>query len=504
MLLSSSATGMGLKMGRLKIINKKRKLIQHKETFSEMIPVITRATRPTVTRLRVGAFFSARTYSKAAEAKQEAISSPLNKIAEGINTLRSAVLPLRSATNDTVPFTGEAATWNQAVREAQSLVKDDLESVQEQPIIDPTKLVGRDLWDLKGNIAKLLGSGHPSLNTVAKHYFSADGKHIRPLLVLLIAQATSIAPKKTAVERTDNYRSIDTPISNGLKNILSSEDVFDQQTHYTPSITHQGCTVLPTQRRLAEISEMIHTASLLHDDVIDASATRRNLPSANASFGNKMAVLAGDFLLARASLALARLRNAECIELMATCLANLVEGEFMQLKNTRDQDNKAKSTFDYYIEKTYMKTGSLIAQSCKSSAVLGGSTAEVADIAYDFGRNLGLAFQLVDDMLDFTVTAADLGKPAGADLKLGLATAPVLFAWEEFPELEPLIKRKFANEGDVDKARLLVYQSDGLKKTLALAEEHCRMAIEAIQKLPASDARSALIQLTEKLLTRRH
>ncbi|KAI7850700.1 solanesyl pyrophosphate synthase [Circinella umbellata] len=489
-----------------------------------MIPAINRrSTRPSFARLRIRTLLptaTTRAYSKVATAaKQQDDQSPLSKIAEGINnTLRSTVMPFQlpnstashaNNSNNGVPFTGEAATWNQAVREAQSLVKDDVDKLEQQPIIDPAKLVGRDLWDLKGNIAKLLGSGHPSLNTVAKHYFSADGKHVRPLLVLLIAQATSIAPKKSTQPKDithhneNQYRSIDTPISNGLQNILK-DGVFDQQTHYTPSITHQGCTILPTQRRLAEISEMIHTASLLHDDVIDASATRRNLPSANASFGNKMAVLAGDFLLARASLTLARLRNSECIELMATCLANLVEGEFMQLKNTRDKDGKAKTTFDYYIEKTYMKTGSLIAQSCKSSAVLGNCTSEVNDIAFQFGRNLGLAFQLVDDMLDFTVTAADLGKPAGADLKLGLATAPVLFAWEEFPELEPLIKRKFANEGDVEKARLLVYQSDGLKKTLALAEEHCNLAITAIKKLPPSDARSALIQLTEKLLTRRH
>ncbi|KAI9310377.1 isoprenoid synthase domain-containing protein [Dichotomocladium elegans] len=384
----------------------------------------------------------------------------------------------------TADFTGEASTWNQAVWEARNLVESDKEAVTvggttNPPlrIIDPAKLVGRDLWDLKGNIAKLLGSGHPFLNKVTKHYFSADGKHVRPLLVLLIAQATSIADKNPS----------------------------SPQIHYTPSITHQGCVILPTQRRLAEITEMIHTASLLHDDVIDASETRRNLPSANASFGNKMAVLGGDFLLARASLALARLRDPECIELMATCIANLVEGEFMQLKNTRDENGvRNKSTFDYYIEKTYMKTGSLIAQSCKSSAVLGGCTTEVVDIAFEFGRNIGIAFQLVDDMLDFTVSTADLGKPAGADLKLGLATAPVLFACEEFPELEPLIKRKFSNEGDVDKARLLVYQSDGLKKTLSLAEEHCDRAISLIKRLPASDARSALIQLAEKLLIRRH
>ncbi|KAI7869974.1 solanesyl pyrophosphate synthase [Spinellus fusiger] len=431
--------------------------------------------------------------------------SPLEKLSQGFNVLRATVLksPIGKViqpTDTSLPFTGEAITWSQAIREAQSLVQPSNE-----PIIDPVKLVGRDLWELKGNIGKLLGSKHPFLDTVAKHYFGGEGKYVRPLLVLLIAQATSIAPKQPSWIPID-YPSIDTPISHGLENI-TPKGLFDQDIHYTPSINHQGCYILPTQRRLAEISEMIHTASLLHDDVIDASESRRNLPSANASFGNKMAVLGGDFLLARASLALARLRNAECTELMATCIANLVEGEFMQLKNTQDDvaqgEEGKRSTFDYYIEKTYMKTGSLIAQSCKSSAVLGGSTHEVSAIAYTFGRNLGLAFQLIDDLLDFTVSAADLGKPAGADLKLGLATAPVLFAWEEFPALEPLIKRKFSQEGDEEQARVLVYQSDGLKKTLSLAKMHCQLAIDSLHQLPPSDARSALIQLTQKLLTRR-
>ncbi|KAI9470028.1 MAG: solanesyl pyrophosphate synthase [Benjaminiella poitrasii] len=430
--------------------------------------------------------------------------SPLGKIAHGIDSLKNSILSSPLLHNVTkpadTPFTGEASNWNQAISEAQSLVKEK----ENERLIDPARLVGDDLKEIKENISKLLGSGHPFLNRVASHYFHGEGKHIRPLLVLLVAQATSIADKRRPTTPFD-YESIDTPISQGLKNI-THRGIFDRKLHYTPSITEQGCVILPTQRRLAEISEMIHTASLLHDDVIDASMTRRNLPSANASFGNKMAVLGGDFLLARASLALARLRNAECVELMTTCIANLVEGEFMQLRNTKEESDgqvKKLSTFDHYMQKTYMKTGSLIAQSCKASAVLGGSTAEVASDVFVFGKNIGLAFQLVDDMLDFTVSAAELGKPAGADLKLGLATAPVLFAWEEFPELEPLIKRKFSQKGDAEKARDLVYQSDGLKKTLELAEHHCRLATDALYKLPPSDARAALIQITEKLLTRR-
>ncbi|KAI8987261.1 solanesyl pyrophosphate synthase [Mycotypha africana] len=441
-------------------------------------------------------------------ASKDAEILPFSKLAQGLNDLRSTVLqatPFKNVAKPaSIPFTGKAESWDQALSEAQSLVEKAEEEKEDERIIDPAKLVGDNLKEIKENITKLLGSTHPHLNKVARHYFSGEGKHVRPLLILLIAQATSVTDKRRPTAPA-NFTTIDTPISTGLKNIVTNE-TFNHKMHYTPHVTDQGCTILPTQRRLAEITEMIHTASLLHDDVIDASMTRRSLPSVNASFGNKMAILGGDFLLARASLALARLRNAECTELMTTCVANLVEGEFMQLKNVKKGTagrSEKSNTFEHYLEKSYMKTGSLIAQSCKSSAVLGGCTKEVASIAFDFGRNLGLAFQLIDDMLDFTITAAELGKPAAADLKLGLATAPVLFAWEEYPELEPMMKRKFSNKGDVEKARDLVYQSDGLKKTLELATHYCNLAKEALYKLPPSDARSALVQITNKLLTRR-
>jgi geranylgeranyl pyrophosphate synthase len=167
-----------------------------------------------------------------------------------------------------------------------------------------------------------------------------------------------------------------------------------------------------------------------------------------------MAVLAGDFLLGRASVALARLRDPEVIELLATVIANLVEGEFMQLKNTvADEKNPVftDETISYYLQKTYLKTASLISKSCRAAALLGGSTPEVVEAAYSYGRNLGLAFQLVDDLLDYTVSGVELGKPAGADLELGLATAPLLFAWKQNPELGPLVGRKFSREGDVER-----------------------------------------------------
>ena len=124
----------------------------------------------------------------------------------------------------------------------------------------------------------------------------------------------------------------------------------------------------------------------------------------------------------------------------------------MQLKNTsRDEKNPqwTEEALTYYLQKTYLKTASLISKSCRAAALLGGSDNVTVEAAYSYGKNLGLAFQLVDDMLDYTITEKELGKPAGADLELGLATAPLLFAWKNNPELGALVGRKFAEEGDV-------------------------------------------------------
>lgn len=317
--------------------------------------------------------------------------------------------------------------------------------------VDPLRAVAKEMQFLTGNIRKLLGSGHPSLDRVAKYYTQAEGKHVRPLIVLLMSRATHLCPKGSRYDGVSS-RGIDTAISpvailadvNPSATPLSAVDAEVPET--------DNPDILPSQRRLAEITELIHTASLLHDDVIDHSVSRRGSPSANLEFGNKMAVLAGDFLLGRASVALARLRNAEVVELLATVIANLVEGEFMQLKNTERDERSPKwseETLGYYLQKTYLKTASLISKSCRASALLGNADAQTVDAAYSYGRNLGLAFQLVDDMLDYTRSGEELGKPAGADLELGLATAPLLFAWKQTPELGALVGRKFAKEGDV-------------------------------------------------------
>jgi geranylgeranyl pyrophosphate synthase len=356
----------------------------------------------------------------------------------------------------------DISPFGAAVSAAQTIFK-GLPKAPPGISVDPLRIVGKELKFLSKNIRQLLGSGHPTLDKVAKYYTQSEGKHMRPLLVLLMSQATALTtPRQNRpVSEADSTASPSATVNDPITSPSVLADANPDLDRFTSSSAADSQydfagdeNILPSQRRLAEITELIHTASLLHDDVIDNALTRRSSNSANIQFGNKMAVLAGDFLLGRASVALARLRDPEVTELLATVIANLVEGEFMQLKNTAEDEKNpvfTDETISYYLQKTYLKTASLISKSCRAAALLGHSTPEVVEAAYSYGRNLGLAFQLVDDMLDYTVSGVELGKPAGADLELGLATAPLLFAWKQNPELGPLVGRKFSQEGDVQR-----------------------------------------------------
>ncbi|GAA6009284.1 hypothetical protein JCM11491_004256 [Sporobolomyces phaffii] len=439
----------------------------------------------------------------------------------------TSVLPTPSSTSSSVLTTGRSS-----VR-----------------LTDPLKLLSSEMSFLRDNVSSLLGSSHPTLDTIAKYYFQAEGKHVRPMIVLLMSQATNGSSPlyaeirdreldKERLRKEGKGLGIDEPINEEdilqdenpslvkrttdfLKNPLSAFSSSSTSSS-TLSSPPSPLDILPTQRRLAEITELIHVASLLHDDVIDVASTRRGAPSAPNLFGNKLSILAGDFLLARASLALSRLGSNEVVELVASVLANLVEGEVMQMKGNVPTNSNASSPssrgggptpeiFQHYMRKTYLKTASLIAKSTRATTVLGGCGTKqgwvegekIKDAAYNYGKNLGIAFQLIDDMLDFTASAAELGKPGGgADLKLGLATAPALYAWEEFPELGEMIERKFANEDDVERAKHLILRSSGATRTYALAEEHSKLAIEALYELPESEARDGLEKIAKDVLTR--
>jgi hexaprenyl-diphosphate synthase len=319
-------------------------------------------------------------------------------------------------------------------------------------VADPLKLLSSELSFLRQNITSLLGSKHPALDTIAKYYFRAEGKHVRPMIVLLMSQATNgLSPRWNEVQQREADREqarregkgmgVDEPLEQEEVLMDENPSMLDRakdllrnpiaafsssSSSPSPSDPSAASNLLPTQRRLAEITELIHVASLLHDDVIDLAATRRSAPSAPSLFGNKLSILAGDFLLARASLALSRLGSNEVVELVASVLANLVEGEVMQMKgNVPTSSASAASTtkaarstivsasslsgrgptpeiFEHYMRKTYLKTASLIAKSARATVILGGAGSRqgwvegeaVKDIAYEYGRNLGIAFQV--------------------------------------------------------------------------------------------------------------
>lgn len=362
---------------------------------------------------------------------------------------------------------------------------------------DPFTLAQSELDDLSRSIREdLLGTDHPVLSKAAAYFFenSAGGKKIRPMMVLLLSRALADSSAHISGFQPKNGE------SDGHQQQLLDKSTEERGLFSAP-LNWQRADLPDSQRRLAEISEMIHTASLFHDDVIDGSDTRRGLPAVHKVFGNKVAILAGDYLLARASICLARLRHTAVIETMSTIIEHLVRGEIMQLRGTSTSERNRERLI-YYLQKNYYKTGSLMANSCKSAALLGNYPPEMVVASYRFGKYIGMAFQLVDDVLDFEGNVSELGKPALSDLNSGLATAPVLFASEQFPELEAMMDRKFKFEGDVDRAVELVIQSDGIERTKELARVHSEIAMEALLELDGSVYRDALINLTHKVVSR--
>lgn len=311
--------------------------------------------------------------------------------------------------------------------------------------------VETDLQVLTENLKNLIGARHPVLYAAAEHLFGAKGKRVRPAIVFLVSRAT----------------------------------MLDQEI----TLRH---------RRLAEITEMIHTASLVHDDVVDESELRRGVPTVHSSFGNRIAVLAGDFLFAQSSWYLANLDNLEVVKLLSQVIMDLAEGEIQQGLN-RFATNL---TIDEYLEKSYYKTASLLANSAKAAATLSETSTALAEDLFQYGRHIGLAFQIIDDILDFTGSTEALGKPAGSDLKSGNLTAPVLYALEEKPYLEALIEREFAQPGDLEQALILVRDSRGIERSRELATQHTRTAIEHLADLPPSESRQVLVKLADYVLSR--
>uniref|UniRef100_A0A915HJL1 Decaprenyl-diphosphate synthase subunit 1 n=1 Tax=Romanomermis culicivorax TaxID=13658 RepID=A0A915HJL1_ROMCU len=264
------------------------------------------------------------------------------------------------------------------------------------------------------------------------------------------------------------------------------------------SFSRHEIPISVSQNKVAVVSEMIHTASLVHDDVIDESNERRNRPTVSSMAGNKSAILVGDYILAKATQLLTTIGDADVIALLAQVIEDLVKGEFMQLGSRASEDER----FMHYMMKTFKKTASLFAHSCKAVAKLAGCDEYSANMAYEFGKNLGIAFQLIDDTLDFVVRSSEVGKPTFVDLKLGIATAPILFASRQHSQLNDLILRRFSKNGDVDLAYNLILESDGLLRSRQLAEQYCKNAVDNLAQFPNSEFKTALVAITSAQCSR--
>ncbi|CAN4104313.1 unnamed protein product [Withania somnifera] len=327
-------------------------------------------------------------------------------------------------------------------------------SVKPISLTNVFEVVADDLLTLNKNLQNIVGAENPVLMSAAEQIFGAGGKRVRPALVFLVSRATA--------------------------EITSFKDL---------TIEH---------RRLAEIIEMIHTASLIHDDVLDESDIRRGKETVHQLYGTRVAVLAGDFMFAQSSWYLANLENLEVIKLISQVIKDFASGEIKQASNLFDCD----VGLEEYLLKSYYKTASLIAASTKGAAIFSGVNSDISEQMFQYGQNLGLSFQIVDDILDFTQSAEQLGKPAGSDLAKGNLTAPVLFALEKEPKLRNIIESEFHDVGSLEESINLVKASGGIQRAQDLAKEKADSAMQNLKCLPSSPFRAALEEIVKYNLER--
>ncbi|KAK3745877.1 hypothetical protein RRG08_015604 [Elysia crispata] len=311
---------------------------------------------------------------------------------------------------------------------------------------DPFKLAADEVKDLRADICKVLEANEPKMQEMAQYYFSR-GKMFRPMVCMLMSK-----------------------LCNNQNNM--------------------GDSVLPSQRIIAMVMEMLHSASLIHDDVVDAADERRNMKSLNMIYGQRRSILAGNFIHTQASKIISSIGNSRVIALHATAVEDIISGEFLQLHTKEDESER----FKLYMKKTHKKTASPLACYNKCVAILSNVDETLIDAAYSYGYNFGMSYQIIDDVLDF-VGQEKMGKPTDSDLKMGMVNAPVLFAAMECQDLHPVIMRRFSEPGDVEYARDMIKKTSALDRTRDLAAEHIEQAIRSLDHFTPCPARDALAQV---------
>jgi octaprenyl-diphosphate synthase len=302
-------------------------------------------------------------------------------------------------------------------------------------------------------IKQQLTSRVPLVSTISDYITSSGGKRLRPLLVLLAGKA----------------------------------------------LGHQSDDL----RLLAATIELLHTSTLLHDDVVDMSGMRRGRSTANAKWGNAPSVLVGDFLYSRSFEMMVELGSMPVMKILSHATRIIAEGEVLQLSKVRD----ASTTEEIYMEVIRGKTAMLFEASAHSAASLTGASDEQCEALRTFGDHLGVAFQLVDDLLDYRGDAETLGKNVGDDLAEGKPTLPLIYTMREGTAEQAALVRQAIQKGgieDLESIRAAVEDSGALDYTAQLARDYVAKAIDQLEALPASQYRDALVELSEFAVARTH
>jgi len=251
---------------------------------------------------------------------------------------------------------------------------------------------------------------------------------------------------------------------------------------------------------MASAVELLHTATLVHDDAIDRSIVRRGRPTVNEVWGEDKAVLLGDYLFAKAGEFAADTQNLRVVKLFSQTLEIISAGEINQAFNAFNLEQ----TRQHYIDRISNKTAALFSLATESGAVLSQAPEKSVQVLKEYGHNLGIAFQIIDDVLDFVSTEEEMGKPIGSDLAQGTLTLPAMFVLEHYPEDNP-VKRVFQNrekQKNIKLALELVRNSSIVQECYQVASDYCSKACQNLNLLPDNASRQALIELGDYVVKR--
>jgi geranylgeranyl pyrophosphate synthase len=249
--------------------------------------------------------------------------------------------------------------------------------------------------------------------------------------------------------------------------------------------------------------EMVHLATLVHDDIIDHATTRRGLPTVNARYGNGVAILLGDYLFAKTAGLIADVEDFRIDHLFSETVANVCEGTILELLSARQSD----VTVERYIDRISRKTACLMSACCRGGVTLGGGTDAQIALMEQYGLNLGIAFQIIDDVLDYVGTEESIGKPAGNDLRQGLVTLPLIYALRSqqngyVEHVDQILRTETPPDTDVRDVVAWVAAGPAIEESLDLARHYSARALALLSEFPASPEREVLEQLVDFVVDR--